>query len=307
MVVNGLTGKEPLQAPADSSASQADVDAYIAERTVLNGIQDQFVADNYNLKTLVREILLSPYWRASGITPSGDQSTHQLTGAEYLLSPEQLNRKIMTLFGFDWRNSLDQYYKDQDRSYASKLENTFHQIYGGIDSDSITTRLRSPNGLMGAMQIRMANELACYSVPHEFWLPEDQRRLFLFVNKETNPYDEFGALDQASVDLIRENIRYLHEYLLGEQLSLNSSEVQITLDLFMSVLNRGRQYLLNNSGEWWAVRLPGDCDRTKDFEGVYLKDVNGQDLSLQRDNQYIIRSWMAVVAYLLADYKFLYS
>lgn len=307
MVVNGLTGKEPLEAPADSAASQADVDAYIAERTVLNDIQDKFVADNYNLKTLVREVVLSPYWRATGITAEGDATAHALTGSEYLLSPEQLNRKVMSLFGFDWRNSLDQYYKDQDRSWASKLENTFHQIYGGIDSDSITSRLKSPNGLMGAMQLRMANELACYSVPHDFWLPPEQRRLFLFVDKETNPYGEFGDLDQAAIDLIRENIRYLHEYLLGEQLSVNSSEVQITLDLFMNVLNRGRQYILNNGGEWWATRLPGDCDRTKDFDGVYLKDVNGQDLSLQRDNQYVIRAWMAVVAYLLADYKFFYS
>ena len=243
MVVNGLTGKEPLQAPTDSASSPADVDAYIAERTLLNDIQSRFVSDNYNLKTLIREILLSPYWRASGIATEGNQSAHMLTGSEYLLSPEQLNRKIDSLFGFDWRNSLDQYYKDQDRSYASKLGNTFHQIYGGIDSDSITSRLKSPNGLMGAMQIRMANELACYAVPRDFWQPAEQRRLFLFVDKETNPYDDSGTLDQGAVNLIRENIRFLHEYLLGEQLSVNSSEVQITLDLFMTALNRGRQYI----------------------------------------------------------------
>ncbi len=307
IMVNGLTGKEPLEAPVEAGASQADIDAYVAERTVLNEVQEKFVANNFNLKTLVREILLSPYWRATGLSAQANQSAHALTGSSYLLTPEQLDRKVQNLFGFDWRGSLDQYYKDQNKSWASKLENTFHQIYGGIDSDSITTRLKAPNGLMGAMQLRMANELACYAVPHDFWLPEAQRRLFLFVDKETNPYNESGDLDNSALELIRQNIQFLHEYLLGEQLALNSAEVQITLDLYMTAINRGRQYLLNNSGEWWAPRLPDLCDRTKSLDGVDLKDVNGEDLSLQMDNHFVIRAWMAVVAYLLADYKFFYS
>ncbi len=307
IVYAGLTGREPLTAPVAADASQADLDAYTAERTLLNDIQQEFVADNFNLKTLVREIMLSPYWRAEGLSNEANSSVHALTGSSYLLSPEQLSRKISGLLGFEWRNSLDSYYKDVDKFWAAKLENTFHQIYGGIDSDSITSRLRSPNGLMGAMQLRMANELACYAVPHDFWLPESQRRLFLFVDQEVSPYDEVGNIDEAALALIRENIRFLHEYLLGENLPLDASEITITQDLFMNVLNRGRQYLLNNAGEWWAVRLPDMCDRTKDFDGVYLKDVNGEDLSLQRDNHFIIRAWMAVVAYLLADYKFLYG
>ncbi len=307
IVYTGLTGREPLAATAAVDASPADIAAYTAERTLLNDIQERFVADNFNLKTLVREILMSPYWRAQGLSTGADIAVHQQTGSSYLLSPEQLDRKVMALFGFDWRNSLDSYYKDREKSWASRLENTFHQIYGGIDSDSIISRLRSPNGLMGAMQLRMANELACYAVPHDFWLPESQRRLFIFVDQEINPYDSNGNLDQEAMALIRENIRFLHEYLLGENLTLDSSEVDITLELFMSVLNRGRQYLLDNAGEWWAVRLPDMCDRTKDFNGVSLKDVNGEDLSLQRDNQFVIRAWMAVVAYLLADYKFFYG
>lgn len=307
IMVNGLTGKEPLNAPVDSGAAQAEFDAYVAERTVLNDIQAQFVDDNYNLKTLVREIILSPYWRASGLSINADVSSFSTTGSTYLLSPEQLDRKIESLFGFDWRGSLDQYYKDKDKSWASKLGNTFHQIYGGIDSDSIVTRLTSPNGMMGAMQLRMANELSCYAVPHDFWLPEEQRRLFLFVDKDTNPYNDVGAQDPVAMNLIRQNIQYLHEYLLGESLPLNAEEIQHSFDLYMNVLNRGRQYVLSNSGEWWAVKLPGDCDRTRDFEGNDLDDEDGDNARLQYDNQFVIRAWMALVAYLLSDYKFLYS
>lgn len=306
IMVNGLTGKEPLTAPADAQASQSELEAYVAERTVLNEIQQRFVDDNYNLKTLIREIMLSPYWRASAIT-AADSGAYANVGSSYLLSPEQLDRKIEVLLGFDWRNSLDQYYKDREKYWASRLGRTFHQIYGGIDSDSITTRLRSPNGMMGAMQLRMANELSCYAVPHDFWLPVNERRLFLFVDQSTNPYNESGLLNESAMELIRQNIRFLHEYLLGENLTVDSPEVQFTFELFMNVLNRGRQYILSNSGEWWAIRLPDSCDRTRDFQGNDLKDVNGEDLRLVYDKQFVIRAWMAVVAYLLADYKFLYS
>ncbi|MDA1369497.1 MAG: DUF1588 domain-containing protein [Proteobacteria bacterium] len=307
IMVNGLTGKEPLRAPLQENVSQAETDAYVAERTLLNDIQARFVADNYNLKTLVREIMMSPYWRAAGINGNGNIQAHALTGSSYLFTPEQLDRKIKSLLGFDWRRSLDSYYKDVNNSWASMLTTTYHQIYGGIDSDSVITRLTSPNGLMGAMQLRMANELACYAVPHDFWLPPTQRRLFLFVDQETNPYNEAGVIDSGQMTRIRQNIQYLHEYLLGEILDSASPELQATEELFMSALNRGRQIILAGGGQWYDVRLPDSCDRTRDFQGNDLRELNGEDQRLQEDRQYVVRAWMAVVAYLLADYKFFYG
>lgn len=303
ILINGLTGREPLKAPVEGSTPQ-ELDAYITQRTLLNELQGQFVADGFNLKTLVREIMLSPYFRADGLSEGANVSVHALTGASYLLSPEQLDRKIINLFGFDWRNSLDSYYKDRDRSYASKLNNTFHQIYGGIDSDSITTRLSSPNGMMAAMQIRMANELACYATANDFWMPQSQRKLFLFVDHETSPYNEAGVIDDSAMEKIRQNIQYLHKYLLGEDLGYESAEFKVTEELFMAAMNRGRQLMIANAGEWYISRLPDQCDRVKDFEGNDLRET---DSELVEDRQYVIRAWMAVLAYLLSDYKFLYS
>ncbi len=307
ILVNGLTGKEPLSSPNGSTATEAEIAAYTAERSILNEMQARFVADNYNLKTLVREIIMSPYWRASGLTDGADALSHVQTGSSYLLSPEQLDRKIESLFGFTWRGSLDSYYKDKNNSYTSKLNRTFHQIYGGIDSDSVTSRLKSPNGLMGAMQIRLANELACYAVPRDLWKPIEQRNLFLFVNLEDSPYNDAGIVDAQKLDLIRQNIQYLHAYLLGEFLALDSPELDISLQLYMNAINRGRQIILNSGGEWSTVRLPDLCDVTRDFEGNDLRKVNGEDLSLTQDRQYVVRAWMAVVAYLLADYTFFYN
>ena len=307
IMVNGLTGKEPLSVPDSATSSQVEIDAYIAERTQLNDMQSRFVNDGFRLKTLVEEIMMSPYWQADGLSVDANPIAHANTGSSYLLTPEQLDRKISSLFGFEWRRSLDNYYKDINSSSTSKLNRTFHQIYGGIDSDSVTTRLKSPNGLMGSMQLRMANELACYSVPRDFWLPEEQRKLFLFVDHEMSPYDESGALDDSVMARIRQNIQFLHVYLLGEELPLGSEELQITEQLFMDSLNRGRQIILANGGARSDINLPSDCDVTKDFNGNQLYEKDVRDDRLYQDRQYVIRAWMAVVAYLLADFKFLYS
>ena len=307
IMVNGLTGKEPLSVPGSTISSQTEIDAYIAERTLLNDMQSRFVSDGFRLKTLIEEIMMSPYWRADGLSVDANPIAHLNTGSSYLLTPEQLDRKIASLFGFEWRRSLDNYYKDINSSYTSKLKKTFHQIYGGIDSDSVTTRLKSPNGLMGSMQLRMANELACYAVPRDFWLPEAQRKLFLFVDHEMSPYDEVGALNDSVMTKVRQNIQFLHMFLLGEELPLGSEELVITEQLFMNSLNRGRQIILANGGEWSDITLPSDCDVTKDFNGVQLYEKDVRDDRLIQDRQYVIRAWMAVVAYLLADFKFLYS
>ena len=160
---------------------------------------------------------------------------------------------------------------------------------------------------MGSMQLRMANELACYAVPRDFWLPEAQRKLFLFVDHEMSPYDEYGALDESVMARVRQNVQFLHTFLLGEELPTGSEELVITEQLFMNSLNRGRQIILASGGAWSDITLPSDCDVTKDFNGVQLNEKDVRDDRLVQDRQYVIRAWMAVVAYLLADYKFLYS
>lgn len=157
------------------------------------------------------------------------------------------------------------------------------------------------------MQLRMANELACYSVPRDFWLPQAQRKLFLFVDHEMSPYDESGALDASLMNRARQNIQFLHVYLLGEELPTGSEELAITEQLFMNSLNRGRQIILASGGDRSDTSLPSDCDVTEDFNGVQLYEKDVRDDRLVEDRQYVIRAWMAVVAYLLADFKFLYS
>ena len=314
IMVRGLTGKEPLLAPGEG-APAALQDAWLSERSVLTGIQQAFVADNMNLKTLVREVVLSPYWQAQGLTSAADSAVHTETGAKSLLGPEQLHKKLRAVTGIEWRGNLDAYHKHIDSDWEARLLNGrryFQQIYGGINSDSVIKPLTEPNGLMGAVQFRMANEMACYVVPNEFLNQklgaEENNLLFPYVTMDTLPRNEDGSTNSDGMQRIRQNIRYLHALLLGEELAADDAELGYTADLFLEVLAEGQAGIAAAEKEWEVVRLPQACKRHYDLvTGEDLRQEGGPNNSLQEDPDYVIRSWMAVVAYMLADYRFVYE
>ncbi len=295
LMYKGLTSREPLRPPG-AGATTAENEAYQAESGLLEGIKKAYIADGRTLKALAREIVLSPYWRAAGLHDTAFAQIHAETGATQLLTPELLHRKISALFGFEWRGPLDQYSTAIKSSSTARLLNAgtyYQQLYGGINSLSVTQRLIAPNGLMAKVQERMANEMSCYAVPEDFLALKAQRRLFPLVETTTMLS---GAQDQSAV---RANIQYLHRYLLGEELALNSPEITETYALFSAVLQDGKSKIL--AGE--SAALPSRCVRTKNL-------LTGETLSgggLKTDPNYTIRAWMAVVAYLLSDFGFLYE
>ncbi|MCH7815884.1 MAG: hypothetical protein IIC60_04860 [Proteobacteria bacterium] len=294
IIYNGLTGQEPLD-PPDEFATDAEVDAYQAESAHLDEISAIYAADNQNLKTLITEIILSPYWRAEGLDSDALAVVHAETGAARLLTPEMLHRKIAAVLGFEWRGYLDRYYLNQDIDATARLLDNreyFNQIYGGIDSFAITERLTEPNGLMASVQERMANELACYAVPNDFLADSEDRLLFPLVNIDTLPTT---AQNQSA---IKSNVQHLHARLLGEQLAIDDPELAATYSLFSEVLAIGQASV----GTTEASSLPPLCQRNLDLQtGAPLA------VALREDPDYVVRSWMAVTAYLMSDYKFVYE
>jgi hypothetical protein len=95
-----------------------------------------------------------------------------------------------------------------------------------------------------------------------------------------------------------DNIQYLHSHLLAEDLEIGDPELQTTYDLFTSVWQAGESAV--NVTE--TVELPPLCQRSRDLE-------TGANLAqpLINDPDYVIRSWMAVAAYLMSDYRFVYE
>ena len=82
----------------------------------------------------------------------------------------------------------------------------------------------------------------------------------------------------AGADRIRRNIQFLHRHLLGEDLSRDDPEIEHTLELFLDARAAGETNIPSTSRG-----------------GGNAMDLNGT-----------VIPWMAVVTYLLSDYRFFY-
>ena len=260
--------------------------AYNVQQQILRTIQRRFIDSRHNFKVLIREIILSPYFRAKNATPLTSEMEMELStfGTSRLLTPEHLSRKIEATTGVRWRSRPDRtdYLLDQYRIF-----------YGGIDSDLVTKRVTEPNGVMASLAQRMAYEVACSAVPYDFSKPANQRVLFPNIDPSTQ-------LSDAS-DQVRDAVRHLHDRLLGEGLAGSDEEVAATMGVLMEAYNLGREGLANGSVQ---EELAGPC---RLFDDRMTGESLPQERRINRDTEYTVRAWMAAVSYLLSDYRYLYE
>jgi hypothetical protein len=276
-IYTGLTGERALQAPTDPAAANyaAQLRAFEIQDFIFKKISAAFIQSGYDLRTVVTELVRTPYFRAINVEPLDEQRKLELAnvGAVRLVTPEQLHRRIAAATGYAWRNLLP-----RGRPY--------NMMYGGIDSDVVTERLTAVNGVMTNVAERMANEMACLATAQDFTKPAEDRTLFPAVEVEHLP----GLDDEA----IRANIVYLHDRLLLERLDANDPEVERTYQLFVSVLEDGQSGL--DEG-WYDSTLLSNCQAS-----------NAElDVQIVEDPDYTVRAWMAVVAAMLGDFRFLYE
>jgi len=246
-VLRGLTG---IEATAPSTIA------------FINDTKNRFVASNYNFKALVKDILISDYFRAQNLAVTEAPSEYADIGAGRLLTPEELDRRIRAVAGanYDWRGP----------NSNSGLGGRHYMLYGGIDSDTVIARTTEPNSLMDGVQERIANQVACERVANDL---ANNGSLFPNVDATDTPDNQSGE------DAIRQNMVYLHRLLLGEDRAVDDVEVGATYQLFLDVRSVG------------DTSIPSQCRAN----GVST-DTNGTVLP-----------WMAVVTYLLNDYRFLYQ
>jgi len=285
-VLHAFTGVEIL--PPSAASSEEDIAlAYEAQRDFVNDTAQVFAAGGYDLRWVVEEVVMSRYFRADGdqgATP-GDL-VH--AGTARLLTPEELNRKILAATGVHWTS--------WDGDY---LTNRYRLLYGGIDSDGVTRRLQDPNGIMASIQQRAANQVACLAVPRDFVLPMGQRRLFPHVEPTYAPFTEDGFAIPEPAAAIRANIVHLHQALLGETLDPDDPEIDITYQLWLDTWHDGHAAI--ESGEL-STSLHWDCDAT-----AWASEYMPSELYVNTDPDFNIRSWQVVLMYLLTDYEFVYE
>ncbi|WP_430462842.1 c-type cytochrome [Thalassolituus sp. LLYu03] len=289
----GLIGQEPLETPGED-ATDAVKQAFTAQRAILNSIGQTMVTNNWNIKTGVKGIVLSPYYRAKTLD-AGKVVANEHIGATQFLSPEQMQRKLQATVGFGW---------DEFRSENNRI------MYGGMDSDSIIERIREPSGLTIAIQMRMATEMACRSTALDFTRDDSERKLFPYVTVLTEPTNADGEEDANGVARIKHNIQHLHWVLLGERVDLNGEEVTATYNLFTSLLAQGQDMLANRNsydprpGDY----LEWDCRARwyRQADGRTDGDLPAESM-LEADSNYTIRAWTGVLTYLMSDYRFAYE
>jgi len=291
--LGGMGGSEPPPPPPPVPDPEPSVDpnvpealqrAYNLQQQILRTIQRRFIDSNHNFKLLVREIVLSPYFRAKNSAPMTAEMEMELStfGTARLLTPEHLSRKIEATTGVRWR---------QRPGRPDYLLDQYRIFYGGIDSDLVTQRVTEPNGVMASLAQRMAYEVACSAVPYDFSKPPNDRMLFPYIDRDT-PLSE-------SSNQVQDNVRHLHAHLLGEDVS--DEEMSATIGVLMEAYGLGRQGLSDGSV---SEELVDQCRLNRDRN---TDELLPQERRINRDSEYTVRAWMAAVSYLLADYRYLYE
>lgn len=299
IMFKGLSGQDPLKEPSNPNDEGylEGIRAARVQADIFNGIVAKFAESNYNLKTVVKEIVKTPYYRA--YDAEGLDETRELELAEVgtgrLLIPEQLNRKIIAATGYPWRGM------NVDNADYLLQENVYKILYGGINHDDVITRVTEPNGIMANVAKRMANEMACLTVPQDFAKDPADRVMFPLVEADYAPEDSNGFEIPAAAAAIRANIQLLHQRLHGDYLDINDPEINRTYELFLSVWKDGQRGM--EAGEY-DINIPGICAATSDY---WTGEPYPEGKAVTSDRHYTIRAWMAIMTYMLSDYKFLHE
>ena len=158
----------------------------------------------HDLKDLLVEIVLSPWFRADAISDEHPVRLDALNaaGAKRLLTPEELARKTSALLGFQWGrlSRVDSKPVHTHRlSWLSDTGSGYGLMYGGIDSDGVTVRARDLTPMMTGVAQSHALQSSCPTVMREFYLlPDGKRRLFGGLDVVHSPTYAFGDTFEIS-------------------------------------------------------------------------------------------------------------
>lgn len=266
-----LFGRKVLQPPEDidDPLFGAKRRGYLAQRVMIEDVAQAFASANFNLKVAFKALIASDFYQADGLATVAAHPERKAElddiGIVRLLSPEQVERKTEAIFGKRW----------------GRLNEAFQVLYGGIDSLTVTERNGDASGAMGAIQRILANDVSCYHIARDFRLEPAQRLLFPHIEPDIRPGD--AASDQK----IRQAVVFLHQRLLGQELTPEHSEVERTFKLFSGIIS--------------------DAQAKGRFEPRETYFCGGREEFKTDDPHYTIRAWRGVVTYLLRQHEFLYE
>ena len=279
----------------------------------------------HNLKDLLVELVLSKWFRAHTLDGAGRLQRAALdgAGARRLLTPEELARKTEALTGFRWGRTRS-YDASPGQEVRDALTGEYRLLYGGIDSDGVSERATDMTSVMLGVAESHAVESSCPIVLRElFLLPDGKRRLFNGIDDDADPSTSPGEA------AIRDKLVQLYRQLMGLDLKPRSRDVDAAFALFERVWRNRR----TSPPAWFFSDR--SCDYHRDlryFDGILDDAVvltedqytyDGEEVTYHywrfdwdrindhfqqvnpRDNG-AASAWIAVLAYLMTDYRYLY-
>jgi PKD repeat protein len=217
--------REPMKAPLDQTSPTYAylVSAYNAQVEEFKAIAGRFATNRgngvYNMKDLMVDLVTSPLFKAEKVTglSAGRMVELQEVGAQALLNPAALNRKLLALTGVAWNQF--------NNPYAGQALN-----YGNFDG-GLNRMMRANEYTMVQTMIadRMMSELSCNIVMTDFNKPTANRILFGNIALTDTPANAAGET------AIQQKIAFLHRHLLHEEVAPSDAEAQRTYALFRAV------------------------------------------------------------------------
>ena len=186
-----IFGAAPLEAPEDPSGPSYSerLSAFNAQEALVDELAAKFEASGFSAKSLFADMALSKWYRHSETLsqPMAQARAIELAtvGGGRLLTPEELDRKNLAVFGRTWR------YRPADAHNAGRYSALlgggaeFSGFYGGIDGATVTRRNREFTPLMSNVVESMATELSCLVVAEQFNLPASERAIFKTIDRST--------------------------------------------------------------------------------------------------------------------------
>ena len=194
----------------------------------------------YNLKDLLVEIALSPWFRAESLADADPVRVAALrdAGMERLLTPEELAWKTEALTGFMQGRSVS-----GEGVLRSELLNAQRLLYGGIDSEGVIERSREMTPVMAAVARSHAVEAGCAVAAREFYfLPDGQRMLFNGTDLHVTPVTD--AVHDLAVIAEVEDGRDSRPQAVGFDATLREGAITVRL-AHVNEYYRARALVLN--------------------------------------------------------------
>ncbi|MDA9579947.1 DUF1588 domain-containing protein [Luminiphilus sp.] len=219
-----VMGQAVLKAPEDPQLPNynEELEAFSLQRYEVNKLAGAFVQNQFKLKALLREMVLSP-WFASGEVVSQNAKLFSVArlGTRRLLTPEELDSKTKSLFGFKVWEQERQNILPETITYVSDWANI---ALGGIDSYQVKSRAREVSSLSLAAVEQHSAGVACVVAEIEAQTVDGQRQYL-------NTFD-FSSTPTDSAEL-RAVLVNLYSRLHGRSLAAESDDVDLLVDLLL--------------------------------------------------------------------------